>query len=201
MGETAIGSLIHPRGVRFAWFAYPWPHRGHLVGSLNTPARCPFSMFSIPWATPWPAYIKVVAVKPGRGVPDGLLVSPSRSVKAHISGDGHAKIASWRPCLFDCLRSFAKGKGAKKREILCGTCGGMLVALIALISLNFRSVKVMQIAFFAKFYRFENWAVFTSPAGRRTSCVCVRDGFCKRVFVTVFTSPESRRVHFLRVCS
>ena len=75
------------------------------------------------------------------------------------------------------------------------------MALIALISLNFRSVKVMQIAFFAKFYRFENWAVFTSPAGRRTSCVCVRDGFCKRVFVTVFTSPESRRVHFLRVCS
>ena len=68
-------------------------------------------------------------------------------------------------------------------------------------SLNFRSVKVMQIAFFAKFYRFENWTVFTSPAGRRTSCVCVRDGFCKRVFVTVFTSPESRRVHFLRVCS
>ena len=88
-----------------------------------------------------------------------------------------------------------------RTEILCGTCGGMLVALIALISLNFRSVKVMQIAFFAKFYRFENWTVFTSPAGRRTSCACVRDGFCKRVFVTVFTSPESRRVHFLRVCS
>ena len=60
------------------------------------------------------------------------------------------------------------------------------MALIALISLNFRSVKVMQIAFFAKFYRFENWTVFTSPAGRRTSCACVRDGFCKRVFVTVF---------------
>ena len=59
-------------------------------------------------ATPWPAYIKVVAVKPGRAVPDGLLLSPSRSVKAHISGDGHAKIASWRPCPFDCLRSFAK---------------------------------------------------------------------------------------------
>ena len=26
-------------------------------------------------ATPWPAYIKVVAVKPGRGLPPGLLVS------------------------------------------------------------------------------------------------------------------------------
>ena len=72
------------------------------------------------------------------------------------------------------------------------------MALIALISLNFRSVKVMQIAFFAKFYRFENWTVFTSPAGRRTSCACVRDGFYKpgiekstlpaRVFVTVFAS-------------
>ena len=59
-------------------------------------------------ATPWPAYIEVVAVKPGRGLPEPPLVSPSLSVKAHISGDGHAKIASWRPCLFDCLRSFAK---------------------------------------------------------------------------------------------
>ena len=98
-----------------------------------TPARCPVRMVRLsvatPWppcwlikytravsvpyvpysvATPWPAYIKVVAVKPGRAVPDGLLLSPSRSVKAHISGDGHAKIASWRPCPFDCLRSFAK---------------------------------------------------------------------------------------------
>ena len=176
------------------WPFTPCPHLE--VGGVRC-ARCAFR-----GRIPAPiAYIKVVAVKPGRGVPTGLLVSLILSVKANISGDRHAKIASWRPCLFDCLRSFAKGKGAKKREILCGTCGGMLVALIALISLNFRSVKVMQIAFFAKFYRFENWAVFTSPAGRRTSCVCVRDGFCKRVFVTVFTSPESRRVHFLRVCS
>ena len=40
---------IHPRGVRFAWFANPWPHRGHLVGSLNTPARCLVRMVRIPW--------------------------------------------------------------------------------------------------------------------------------------------------------
>ena len=56
----------------------------------------PYGTYSV--ATPWPACIKVVAVKPGRAVPDGLLLSPSRSVKAHFSGDGHAKIASWRPC-------------------------------------------------------------------------------------------------------
>ena len=62
MGETAIG--LHPRGVRFAWFAYPWPHRGHLVGSLNTPARCLVRLVRHSVATPWPAYIKVVAVKP-----------------------------------------------------------------------------------------------------------------------------------------
>ena len=98
-----------------------------------TPARCPVRMVRLsvatPWppcwlikytravsvpyvpysvGTPWPAYIKVVAVKPGRGLPPGLLVSLFLSVKANISGDGHAKIASWRPRLFDCLRSFAK---------------------------------------------------------------------------------------------
>ena len=54
------------------------------------------------------AYIKVVAVKPGRGVRPGSVLPLFLSVKATISGDGHAKIASWRPRLFDCLRSFAK---------------------------------------------------------------------------------------------
>ena len=34
---------IHPRGVRFAWFAYPWPHRGQRILKLLrlNPAVCP----------------------------------------------------------------------------------------------------------------------------------------------------------------
>ena len=62
MGETAIG--LHPRGVRFAWFAYPWPHRGHLVGSLNTPARCPFRMFRIPWQHRGQRILKLLRLNP-----------------------------------------------------------------------------------------------------------------------------------------
>ena len=104
MGETANGSLNTParwahRTVRQS-VGTPWPpcYPRAVSGSHGAPSV----------GTPWPASIKVVAVKPGRGVPTGLLVFLFLSVKANISGDGHAKVAFWRTRSFCCLRTFAK---------------------------------------------------------------------------------------------
>ena len=94
-----------PRGGHIARFANPWAPRGHLV----TPARCLVRMVRIPWLHRCQRILKLLRLNPAVvSLPTGSLVSLILSLKANISGDGHAKIASWRPCLFDCLRSFAK---------------------------------------------------------------------------------------------
>ena len=52
--------------------------------------------------------IDVMTVKPGRGVRPGSVLPLFLSVKANISGDGHAKIAFWRTPLEWLLRNISK---------------------------------------------------------------------------------------------
>ena len=91
--------------------ATPWPHLDVAFYTVSTPrcGRCPVRMVRIPWAHRCQRILKLLRLNPAVvSLPTGSLVSLILSVKATISGDGHAKIASWRPRLFDCLRSFAK---------------------------------------------------------------------------------------------
>ena len=71
--------------------------------------------------------------------------------------------------------------------------GGTLDCVNCVNFKNFRSVKVIKSALFAKFREIGCVFVTVLQARNReekyTSCACVRDGFCKGVFVTVFTSP------------